>query len=583
MTRTTKRHSAAKTLSHTAIAMAACLVALPAAARADSCTALSSSHLLMDGVASTVSLTATSIAATATVPAYCDVKAVVSSNANPAQSQIQMEVALPEPTAWNGRLLGTGNGGFAGAIIQGEILYGMAHGFASVNSDLGTGLLFGCGTLYCGDKTGNGGAPGGLYHNAAAITDFGYGSMHLMTLAAKELVATYYGRTQNKSYFMGCSTGGHNALMEGEKYPNDYDGIVAGAPAYDRTHLHIASAASYLATHFAADAKLTSAGLTLTHAAMLAQCAGHDGGAATDGYLMQPEICAFKPSSLQCTGAAGEVPCNDPNAASCTCLNADQSQVLDTLYTGSKDNHSRILYPGYEPGVEDPATTGSVGILFQQAGTEPLFDGLDYWAFGPKFTWQSLFANTTSLNGELAARIAKMDNVPVGITTFKGALNATSINWTDFYRRGGKLIMFHGLSDPLIPTASTWDYYNAVATAAPNEYAKFMRLFLAPGVFHCGGGPGPDTFGFFGAGPAPMAASDDILGALIAWREQGIAPETIVATKYSSGTVTAQRPLCAYPSHAVLTAGSDPKLAASFTCQAGARITSKPYPRPYGP
>jgi len=566
------------------LGLSAFLAALPGLAHADSCTNLSTTALTLDGTASTVSLTATDVAASGTVPAYCQVNAVLSSNANPKQSEIQVQVGLPLPGSWNGRLLGTGNGGFAGVIVTGEITYGVTQGFATVNSDLGTGLLFHCTTLYCGDKTGNGGAPGGLYHDYAAINDFGYGSMHLMTLAAKQLVATYYGQTQNKSYFMGCSTGGQNALMEGERYPTDYDGIVAGDAAYDRTHLHISSAAAYLATHFAADAQPPSSALTLLHNAVLSQCVGKDGGAPGDAYLMQPEMCTVTAASYQCTGAPTEVPCTT-STTSCTCIVPDQVQVLNTLYSGAKDSLGRTLYVGYERGTEDPATLSSGGLLAQGYLSEPLFDGIMYWAFGPDWTWQSLFANTTSINGELSKKVKAFDDTPVAYTDFEGALNATTPNWTSFYQRGSKLIIFHGYTDPLIPTASTYDYVNLIQQDAPNEYAKFLRLYLAPGVFHCSGGPGPDSFGFFGQTPLPLNASDDVLGALIAWREQGQAPASIIATKYASDnvTVTAQRPMCPYPQHAVYTAGADPTQASSFTCAAGSNITSKPFPPPYGP
>ncbi len=585
MIRRTARLKAALAHSAPLLGLASLLAALPVAARADSCTNLSSTTLHLDGIASTVSVSAASIAATATMPAYCDVRAVVSSNANPARSQIQVEVALPLPLAWNGRLLGTGNGGFAASISTGEVHYGAAHGFATVNSDLGTGLLFHCSTYFCGDKTGSGGPAGGLYHDYAAISDFGYGSMHLMTLAAKELIASYYARPQDKSYFMGCSTGGQNAMMEGERFPTDYDGIVAGDPAYDRTHLHIASPAAYLATHFAPDALPPKSALILAHNAVLAQCAGKDGGASTDAYLMQPELCAFKPSTLQCTGAATEVPCTTAtDSTSCSCIVPHQVQVLNAMYAGVTDNLGRILFPGYEPGVEDPTTLSSGGLLAQGLLPEPLFDGILYWAFGPDFTWQSLFANTNSITGgELSSRISQFDHTPAGFTNFAGVLNANSTNWTDFYHHGGKLIMFHGYTDPLIPTAAAYDFYNALTKAEPNITPKFAKLYLAPGMFHCSGGPGPDSFGFFSAGPQPLDASDDVLGALIAWRENGTAPGKIIASKYNGTTLTTQRPMCVYPNHAVLIKGADPTLAASFVCHVGTPITSKPYPHPYGP
>jgi feruloyl esterase len=383
--------------------------------------------------------------------------------------------------------------------------------------------------------------------------------------------------------------------MEAQRFPTDYDGILAGSPAYNRTHLHIASAAFYEATYsFPTGAGLlTNAGLALAHAGVLAQCAGKDGGYAGDNFLTLPASCGFEATTLQCTDAPNEVPCIDPNATSCTCLTPDQATVLDRAYTGATDDHGFTLYPGYERGVEDP----NAGLLMEeQEVSEPLFDSLDYWAFGPTFTWQSLFASTATPQGLLSTKILAMDNTPEGNTTFAGELNANNANLgnSGFVANGGKLIMYAGYEDPLIPSASTFDYYNQVkhdqltqGGAATNSY---LRLYMAPGMWHCNGGPGANAFGNLSAQvpPIPGDPTDDVLGALIAWREAGTAPGQIVATKYTndnpSDGVAFQRPLCPYPQSAVYSKQKKPWYsAASWTCQGKSEVRTQPFSPHYGP
>jgi feruloyl esterase len=530
----------------------------------------------------------------------CEIGVAFSSNANPAQSYVNMAVMVPEADSngnhWNGRFLGTGNGGFAGPLVANgtpsgaieEIVLGVAEGYAAATNDMGTAQLFNCNTLFCGSKEGvklyPDETPGGLYDDAAALTDFGYGATHLMTLAAKSLITTYYGQPPAHNYFHGCSTGGQQALMEAERFPTDYDGILAGSPAYDRTHLHIAAASFFETTHRAADAGLPNEAFALTHAAVLKHCAGMDGGLSTDNFLTQPAKCNFDATALQCSGSPTDVPCTDPTGTSCTCLTPDQAVSMNAAYSGAKDSEGRVLYPGYERGVEDP----NAGVLAEEEGvSEPLFDSLDYWAFGPKFNWKSLFANTTSIQGELVGKINFLDNTAVGSSTMAGVLNANETNLTPFVANGGKLVMYAGYEDPLIPTASTLDYFNLVTTKNVNA-TSFSALFLAPGMWHCSGGPGANVFGNFNLPPEPTVPSDDILGALVNWRETGTAPTSIVATKYVNDDPTQgiafQRPLCPYPQVAFYNAHkANPVLATSYTCETRGLVKNQPFAPKYGP
>ena len=557
--------------------------------------------LPLDGVASTISLTAQELTGGSfaapngqvygPLPATCRVVAVISSNAKPAQSTITFEVWMPEQT-WNGRFLGVGNGGFAGSIYWNMLQLGTYAGFAVANTELGT-AAHGCIGTNCGDRSGQGGPVGGLYGDPAAIADFGGQATHLMTLGAKQVIAAYYGTPSSVNYFDGCSTGGQQGLQEAQRFPADYDGIIAGAPANNRTHLHMAFTQLYAVTHATASSYLTDAGLALAHGAM-SSCLGHDGGYAHDWYLSQPPLCHVTGASLQCRGAAGEVPCSDPKAASCTCLPADAASALDTLYNGFVDSQGSIYYPGIARGAEEPVPlsaansyVGDEGLTYQQRQAEPPYDSLLYWARGPSFQWPSLFAgkNATSM---LSSAIAGIDATPVGGTTFQGALNAQSTDLSAFAARGGKLILFHGWADPLIPPAGTVDYVNAVNAADPKA-STYLRLYMVPGLKHCTGGYGPNAFGnVYGSQlpPLPLDPSDDLLGAIVAWREHAHLPAAIIGTKYNnddrSQGINHQRPLCPYPQHYQYQGGDWTK-AASYTCVSGPPLTGLGYSGPYRP
>ncbi len=579
----------------------ACAFASQAAA--SSCTDLASFKPVFGGAATIVSLSAEDVtggsftppggSAITGLPPFCRVSAVVSSSGDASKSQSAVEIWLPEQ-GWNGRYAGFGNGGFAGSISYGSLQLGLLEGFAAANTDMGTGILFGCNSAFCGNHTGFGGIPGGLYGDAAAIRDFGYAATHLMTVAAKQIVAAYYAKPPSYSYFDGCSTGGQQALMESQRFPDDYDGILAGAPAHNRTHLHMAGPAIYEATHFAPDAYLTNGALALSHALVLKQCAGRDGGLRTDDFLTQPAQCSTNAHALICQGTAGEVPCTDPNATSCTCLTPHQAEAMNRDWTGAIDNHGAQLYPGAERGTEEPVPLtaannfeGNLGLPWQQAFSEPAFDSLMFWALGPNWVWQEMFTTPSKLEPELASEIAAVDNAKVGDSTFAAILNANSTDLSAFAGHHHRMLMYAGYADPLIPSATAIDYYNAVAKGDPS-LQSYLRLFMAPGVWHCGGGPGPNAFGNLSGNlpPQPLNPADDALGALIAWVEQGLPPTQITATKYlndaPSQGIAFQRPLCLYPAHSEYM-GGDKNSASSFACVAGKPVTNQGFAKKYGP
>ena len=528
------------------------------------------------------------------LPPFCRVALDLSSTGDASQSQILVEVWLPE-SGWNGRYLGTGNGGFAGAIGTAALAGGLAEGYAVANTDMGTGVLYHCNSLYCGGRTGLGGPPAGLNGHPDSIKDFGYRATHLMTVAAKQVVTAFYGNPAHHSYFAGCSTGGQQSLMEAQRFPDDYNGILAGAPAYDRTHLHMSGSWPYAWTHASPSSLLTVPALSLINDSVLAKCGGHDGGLAGEGFLTQPAACRFDARALQCTGANTDVPCVDPNATSCTCLAPEQASAMQAIWHGPVDDRDRRLQPGFLRSSETPVPltaanpVGNLGLVWGEAASEPQFDGLIYWALGADWKWQDFFADATDPVAMLSSEIKAIDATVVGDMSFAEALNATSSDLSVYRDNGSKLILYQGWADPLIPGYAAVDYWRGLRRAEPAKLGDYARLFMAPGMWHCSGGPGANAFGGQDQvfPPKPGDPSDDALAALANWVENGLAPSKIIATKYvgdvATGGIAFQRPLCQYPGHAAYRGTGNPSDPASFDCvkDQGDRILA---PAPiYGP
>jgi feruloyl esterase len=493
------------------------------------------------------------------LPAFCRVTATLTPTAD---SAIKIEVWLPE-TTWNGRFLGTGGGGFQGVITYSELASGIQAGFAATNSDLGTGVS-GCNPLYCGSD-GNMGNPlaiafgdpaapsTGLFGHPERIKDFGYRAIHLMTVRGKEIADAFYRKNASKAYFAGCSTGGQNALMEAQRFPDDYDGILAGAAAFNRTHLHMAGLSLWQDTHASAGRFIQPGQMTLINKAVIAQCVGQDGGANTDQFLTDPRDCHFDPKVLQCTGG------NVPPA----CLSPDQVTTMRKYYAGTIDPvNGQIINPGAPRGNETDNVL-ALGLALQEQLPEAAFDGLFYWVFGPSFGYPASAVNFANFDFH--------HDVDIVDDQLAAVLNADSVDLSAFRRHGGKLVMYHGWADPLIPSQSSINYFNALVGNDGNGFQQVgfgiggnpalqrtqnsTRLFMVPGMFHCSGGPGPNTF--------------DALTPLVTWTETGVAPETIVATKFVNDTppaVQMTRPLCVYPKVARYNGSGSTNVAANFTC-----------------
>jgi feruloyl esterase len=384
------------------------------------------------------------------------------------------------------------------------------------------------------------------------VVDFGYRAVHEMTAAAKAAIRAFYGDGPRHSYFASCSNGGRQALMEAQRFPDDYDGIIAGAPANFWTHLLTSAVFDTQATTKDAASYIPSSKLPAIARAVNAACDAKDGVA--DGILGDPRQCRFDPAVLLCK--EGEGP---------TCLTAPQVEALGKLYTGARDAAGRPIFPGFLPGAEEGPGGWSTWITGSAPGQSLIS------TFGNGFFSNMVYEKadwdykTAGLDAALKAADEKTARV----------LNATDPDLGRFKGRGGKLILYHGWNDPAISALNTIDYYESVVrTMGSKEAGSFLRLYLAPGVQHCGGGPGADSFGQ-ASSPRASDPQHSLLLALEQWVEGGAAPSMIVASQYggppasadASAEVKMTRPLCPYPQAAAYKGTGDARNAASFTCK----------------
>ncbi len=456
------------------------------------------------------------------VPAFCRVTGSIRPTAD---SDIRFEVWMPE-TGWNGRLQGVGNGGFAGSLSLSEMAAPVARGYAAATTDTGhTG----------GDASWAIGHP-------EKVVDYGHRAIHLMTVTAKAAITAFYGTAPKRAYFSSCSNGGRQALMEAQRYPGDYDGIIAGAPANDFTGTVAGFAWNQLALLADAASYIPAAKMAAVEKAALAACDVGDGLA--DGVIDSPPQCRFDPGTLLCAGAdSGE------------CLTAAQIVVLKKIYGGPRTAQGKGIFPGFVPGGEG----GAGGWPGWITGTAPE-KAIQFFFF------TQLFGNMVAEDPKwdyrtfrLEADLARMEQ-KVG-----PVLNATDPNLKPFLARGGKLILYHGWGDAALTALNTIQYYEKVAAKVGAKKAgSAVRLYLVPGMQHCGGGPGADQF--WGQRGTPSDAQHDLKKALEAWVEDGQAPGAIVASKLAGGKVVRTRPLCPYPQVARYKGAGSGDEAASFVC-----------------
>ncbi|KAG6829197.1 hypothetical protein H0H87_012296 [Tephrocybe sp. NHM501043] len=421
-------------------------------------------------------------------------------------SSIRAEAWLPD--TWYGRFLGLGNGGLNGCIDYINLDYGSSYHFATVSSN-----------------NGHDGADGIVFYNKPeVINDFAYRAVHTEAVIGKQIVQTYYGSPHHRSYYLGCSSGGRQGTQAALKYPDDFDGIVAGAPATDMNHLTgwAEMVAGYIGTPNAnSSSSLISPALWgVITTEILNQCDTLDG--VEDGIITEPDDCDFRPEVIKCKSNITE-----------GCLTAPQIEAIRKVYQPLYDTQGRLLFPRYDPGAqagEDAEV--QLGIVFTIAR-----DWYRYTIFNdPNHDFSNFSVKDVVLG----------DNInPGGIRTFDGDLS-------EFKNRGGKFLVYHGRRDQIIPSGNAKRLYNLISkTLRMPSLDTFYRLFLIPGMDHCAFGPGAWRFGQWRFTDASFdalnASSHNVLLAMVDWVEKGVAPDTVIGTA-DDGT---ERPHCRYPQKSI--------------------------------
>ncbi|MEP6963062.1 MAG: tannase/feruloyl esterase family alpha/beta hydrolase [Acidobacteriota bacterium] len=436
------------------------------------------------------------------LPAFCRVAATLTPSSD---SSIQIEVWMPA-TGWNTNLQSVGNGAWAGSIGYPAMATALGEGYATASTDTG--------------HTGN--VATFITGHPEKLTDFAYRAVHEMTVAAKALIEANYGRPINKAYWNGCSTGGRQALAEVQRYPADYDGIIAGAPAYYTTQLQGMQVWTTTVANKTPDSMVPAAKYALLHDAALAACDARDG--VKDGVIETPLKCSFDPKVLLCKGA--DLP---------TCLTEPQVEAARKTYAGPKDSKGKSLFPGLEPGSETGWATLS--------GQRPMALADEVYKF---LVFKDANWNYLTFEPERDMRLAAKEAGPL--------MDSIDPNLKPFFDRGGKLLMYHGWADPGIPPRSSVNYYQSVVDKLGKQATENnVRLFMVPGMGHCGGGGGTSTF--------------SMMSAISPWVEQGKTPESIPASRVRNGQTDRTRPLCAFPKETKYNGIGSTDDAANFSCK----------------
>jgi feruloyl esterase len=432
------------------------------------------------------------------VPAFCRVAATLRPSAD---SDIKVEFWLPDE--WNGKYQAVGNGGWAGSITYPAMAAALAEGYAASSTD--TGHVGGDASF----------APG----HPEKLIDYSYRAVHEMAVKAKAIITARYGRAPRYSYWNGCSYGGRQGLEEAQRYPEDFDGIIAGAPANYHVHLHAFDVNAAL-TNLKDEAHLVPPEkLAVLNKAVLAACDALDG--VKDGLLNDPRKCKFDPETVRCKGAGTS-----------NCLTGAQLESVKAMYAPAKKRNGEIVYPGMPFG-------GELGWTRMNA-SEPLSVAVGTFRYvlyeDPNWDWRKF-----DLDRDVAAVEEKAPY-----------LNAINPDLKAFRDRGGKLLMYHGWNDQLITAENSINYYSSVANKLGGNLDNWYRLFMAPGMQHCRGGPGPNQF--------------NLVAVMERWREQGEVPAQIPAYHVTNNNVDMARPLCPYPQVAVYKGSGSTNDAANFTC-----------------
>lgn len=433
------------------------------------------------------------------LPKFCRVVVRLTPSAD---SDIGAEIWLP--ASWNTKLLAVGSGGWGGSIGYASMAEGLRRGYATSATD---------------DGHTSAGASFAMGH-PEKLVDYAYRAAHETTLEAKALVKAFYARTASRSYWQGCSGGGREGLIQAYRYPDEFDGIIAGDPANIRRNAW----ALWLAVRTLSDpaAYIPPSKYAMIHSAVLAACDANDG--LKDGLIEEPQNCHVDFSILQCKAQDG------PN-----CLTAPQVKSAQTMISSAVTASGQALFPGLQPGTELRWGRMAGG----PAPADLFLDEYRYVVYqDPNWDW-----HTFDLERD-AAKAHAIDK----------ELDEMDPHLAGFAEHGGKLLLYHGWADQQVAPGSTIEFYEAVRSLSPEpqQTDNWMRLFMAPGMAHCAGGEGPDSF--------------DSLTALEHWVEQGQAPDRLIAAHRTAGQVDRTRPLCAYPQVARYNGAGSIDDAANFGC-----------------
>jgi feruloyl esterase len=460
--------------------------------------------------------------AMADLPAFCRVAATLTPSSD---SDIKVEVWLPaaaggsggQASGWNGKFQAVGNGAWSGAIGYAAMADALRRGYATSSTDTGHA----------------GGSASFALGHPEKLIDFAYRSEHEMTVTAKAIVNAFYGSAPKYSYWNGCSAGGRQALKEAQMFPADFDGIIAGSPGLDWSG-RSAQAVRVAQALQKEDARLSPAKQQLLHNAVVQACDALDG--LKDGLIDNPVACKFDPKVLEC-----KTPGNNDDPA---CLTSAQVATARLLYPPAVNSKTKREVAGLAPGSE-------LGWTDQGWSVSARATGLDHYRFvvfkDPSWDLERFHIETD------------LPRIDEGESS---ALNANDPNLKPFFDRGGKLLQYHGWSDPQISALNSVEYYKRVVAAlgGAGKVSGSYRLFMAPGMAHCGGGEGPNDF--------------DKVAPLEQWVEKGKAPELIIASHSTDGKVDRTRPLCPYPQVARFAGSGSTDDAANFVCKAPERATA---------
>jgi len=451
------------------------------------------------------------------VPPFCRVTLTV-------DKDVRIELWMPQQ--WNHKLLAVGNGGLAGSISYMPMVKPLQQGYATSSTDTG----------HQGSSTDGEWALG----NYERILNFADRATHLMAEADKVILKAFYGAQPVHSYFSGCSQGGHEAMIEAQRYPADFDGIIAGDPANNWTH-HYIGGHLWIALAVDGDGYIPADKVHILADAVNNQCDALDG--VKDGVLNDPRRCNFNPDVLLCKGSDTS-----------ECFTGEQVAAVRKIWSGLRTPEGQVIYPGLVPGGE----TGPGGWASYITGSGPRQGrhsnlAVPFFKFmvfdDPSWNYMTFkFSATDGFDSDIDYTDAKLAAV----------FNAVNPDLSGFKARGGKLIHYHGWSDPDITPLNSINYYESVMRAQGGDVhglqntAAFYRLFMVPGMQHCQGGPGATSF--------------DMLDPLDKWASQGVAPAKVIASHVTNGIADRTRPLCPYPQEAQWTGAGSTDDAANFVC-----------------